>query len=211
MYTMIAQIITAVLSLTVLAAEMYLWIRHGIPETTQMGLVYWTGLTGFSSVVAQFYDISGYLLSIFQLIYEILLVVLLLGVYKRYTPKNYMVLGVLTLFIPAARYVVIFVLRNRPSIDYDAYMRARREAYMRQQQQYHNRYGNPYNNPYNNPYGQNNSPYGNPYNSQNQNRTNGASGDPFEEFSSSKNQSDTQNGGNRSNTSNGGTGDGFFE
>ncbi|MBE7077923.1 MAG: hypothetical protein E7377_04380 [Clostridiales bacterium] len=189
MYAMIAQIITAVLSLMVLAAEMYLWVRHGVPEITEMGSAYWTGLKGFSLTVAQFYDLSGYLLSIFQLIYEILLVVLLIGLYRRYTPKNYMTLGILTLFVPASRYIVIFVLRNRQSIDYEAYMRARREAYMRQQQQYYNRYDNPYNNPYNNPYG---SQYGN-------GNSRSAPEEPFAEFSSTNN------------SENNGDSDGFFD
>jgi len=123
------------------------------------------------------------------LIYEILLVVLLIGLYRRYTPKNYMTLGILTLFVPASRYIVIFVLRNRQSIDYEAYMRARREAYMRQQQQYYNRYDNPYNNPYNNPYG---SQYGN-------GNSRSAPEEPFAEFSSTNN------------SENNGDSDGFFD
>ena len=198
MYAMIAQIVTAVLSLTVLAAEMYLWIRHGAPEVTEMGSAYWPGLKDFSQTVAQFYELSGYLLSIFQLIYEILLVVLLIGLYRRYTPKNYMALGILTLFVPASRYIVIFVLRNRQSIDYEAYMRARREAYMRQQQQYYNRYGNPYNNPYSNPY---NSPYGSQHGN---GSSRPAPEEPFAEFSSTNNSEN-------SSKENNGDSDGFFD
>ena len=187
MYAMIAQIIITVLSLLALASEMYLWISFGVPEVSQMGSAYWTGLTGFALTVSKFFDISAYLLSIFQLAYEILLVILLMGLYKQYAPNQYMVLGVLTLFIPLAHYIVIFALRNRAAIDYNAFMRAKHEAYMRQQQEYRNHYNpyNPYNNPYGNPYHRGDEGgYGAPYN-------NGRYGqntppeEPFAEFSSS--------------------------
>ena len=66
-----------------------------------------------------------------------------MGLYKNYQPKNYTLLAMIDLFIPLAHFIVIFVNRNKPYIDFDAYMRARREAYIRQRQQYHG-YGNPY-------------------------------------------------------------------
>ena len=209
MYAMIAQIITTILSLMVLSAEMYLWTKHGVPQVTELGTAYWTGLSGFSLTAARFYDISAYIVSIFQLIYEILLVVLLMGLYKRYSPKNYTTLGILALFIPAARYIVIFVLRNRQAIDFEAYMRARREAYMRQQQQYQNMYGNPYGrpygNPYNNPYRSNpyGGAYGNPYGASSNHSA--PPEEPFAEFSSSSNTT------NNNNDSEDGASDGFFD
>ncbi|MBP3434327.1 MAG: hypothetical protein J6K50_03545, partial [Clostridia bacterium] len=119
--------------------------------------------------------------------------------YKKYYPKNYLVLGMLSLFIPLSRFVIVFVLRNRNAVDYDAYMRARREAYMRQQQQYRNTYGNPYGGGYGSPY---NNPYGNPYGGNpyaQQPRPQQEPEDPFSEFSGGKSTSSAdknQNNGN---------------
>ncbi len=180
LYTMIAQILTTLLCGVTIAAEIYLYATLGEPELlTNLGMPYWGVLSGFSATAYDFFDISAYIIPILQLVFEILLLILLMGLYKKYYPKNYMILGFLVLFMPLARFIVIFVLRNRTAIDYEAYMRARREAYMRQQQQYQNMYGNPYQNPYNR------NPYANPYNPQggypNQNPE---TEDPFEEFSS---------------------------
>jgi hypothetical protein len=100
---------------------------------------------------------------------------------KKYAPKNYMVLSILVLFIPVARFIVIFALRNRQPIDYEAYMRARREAYIRSQQQYYNRQ-----NPYGNPYGGQYNPYGQDTPSPRKPE------EPFGEFSS-QNNGDAQN------------------
>jgi len=188
MYAMIAQIIATVLCILAIASNLFLWISEGAPQMEmQSGNYYWTGLTGFALTVAKFYDISSYLLPIFQLFFEIFIVVLMMGLCKKYAPKNYMALGILTLFVPISRFIIIFVLRNRQPIDYDAYMRARHEAYMRRQQQYYNQqnpYGNPYNNPYNNPYG---NPYGNPQNAYGQNAGNAQKpDDPFGEFETEK-------------------------
>ncbi len=171
MYAMIAQIVATLLGVLTIVAEMYLCFEYGDPQFAEMGMAYWSNLTGIGFKVSKFYDISGYLFSIFQLVYKIFLVILLTGLYKQYAPKNYLSLALLTLFIPMSRCIIIFVLRGRKAIDYEAYMRARREAYMRQYQQYHNPYGNPYQNP--NAYGSGqNGQYRAP-----------KPQDPFEEFS----------------------------
>ena len=177
-YAMIAQIVSTLLCFLTIAAEQYLWITQGEPKISDYGY-YWTGLTGFALTVHKFYDISGYILPIFQLFVEIFLVVLMMSLCKKYAPKNYMALSMLTLFVPISRFFIIFALRNREPIDYEAYMRARHEAFMRRQQQYYNQQ-NPYGNPYGRPY--NNNPYG-----QNPNGQNGVPQDePFAEFSSDK-------------------------
>lgn len=158
LYTMIAQILTTALCAITVAAELYLYIVNGTPQYDEWGSPFWLNLSGFSVTAEKAYNVVGYILPIFQLVYELLMLILLFGLYKKYYPKNYMFLGILSLFIPTARFIVVFVLRNRKAIDYEAYMQARREAYMRQQQQYYNTYGNPYggyNRPYGNPYGQN--------------------------------------------------------
>ena len=188
MYAMIAQFVATTLCIFAIVAFAYLCAMHGAPKITEFGY-HWTGLAGSSSsTVYSFYEISGYLLPIFQLFVEIFLVVLMMSLCKKYAPKNYMLLSMLTLFIPVSRFFIIFALRNRAPIDYEAYMRARHEAYMRRQQQYYNQqnpYGNPYGRPYNNPY---NNPYG-----QNPNGQNGApkAEEPFAEFSSDKKDGNT--------------------
>ncbi len=194
----------------------------------ESGSPQWPGLTGFAMYVRNYYYFSDFIVSIAQLAYTIMLFILLMGLYKKYYARGYLLISWLALLVPASRYVAVFVLRNNKAIDYDAYMRAKREEFMRRQQQ--NPYGNPYNRgPYNQgPYSQN--PYGgNPYNQppdgygQNNNPSGGqksAPDDPFSEFasgsSSGKNSSDKGNsadgtgGSNPSGTSGGSGGDDLF-
>ncbi len=187
LYAMLAQIVTTLFCLLVIAAQTYLIATVGEPQVDQLGSPYWGGLTGFPVIAERFYTIGSQILFIFELVYQILTVVLLMGLYKKYYPKNYILLGILALFIPLSRYVVIFVLRNRKAINYEEYIRARREAYMRQQQQYYNTYGNPYGNPY----GQHQQPgQQNPYNHPPQNKPE----EPFGEFGGKKEGAETPSG-----------------
>lgn len=162
LYATIAQIVTAVFCIAIAVSEVYLYAVGGMPKYNEWNEPYWTNLQGFSRIVFNFFDVSTYIFSNLGLVYEVLMLVLLLGLYKKYNPKHYTALGFLALFVPLSRYIVIFVLRNRKPVDFEAYARARYEAQMRQRGQYGNYgYGN---SPYgNSPYG--NSPYGNPYRS----------------------------------------------
>lgn len=171
-YAMIAQIVAVVFTATYIAAELYLYIGHGLPQRGEeaMSAPIWSGLTGFSLTVSKFYEYGGLFSSIIGLVSELLLLVLVMGIYKNYSPKNYMPLSFLMLFVPVARFITIFALRNKRAIDYDAYMRARQEAYIRYQQQRYGNYGNPYN-------------QGGYYPPQNRPQA-PQNGDPFEEFSS---------------------------
>ena len=161
-YAMIAQILATLVTLAYIAAELYLWIGHGQPTEVGEGLLVtydWLGLTGFAGAVEKFYcEYASMLMMIFQTIFGILMLIVLMSLFKKYAPKNYFLFSFLALFIPISRFITIFAVRNHKAIDYDAYVRAQREAYMRRQQ-YHYGYG-PYGNPYNNPYGQ--PPYGAP-------------------------------------------------
>jgi type II secretory pathway pseudopilin PulG len=118
-----------------------------------------------------------------------------------------MMLSLLVWFVPVAPYVKVFALRNRKEIDFAAYMRAKQEAFFRQQQQYRNMYGNP-NNP-NNPYGTYTwgpTPNGqNPY-ARNTSQTNEQKpeDEPFSEFSSNKKPEKDSSHSNEN-------GDGFFD
>lgn len=187
LYTMLLQILVTIFSGACIAAEMYLYIGHGMPQIEGvLETPYW-GLTGFAGFVEEFYSLSNFLYSIPELVYTIFMMILLMGLLKQYSPKNYSGLALLSLFVPEARFIAIFVLRKRKAIDYDAYMRARREAYLRQRQQYQNQYGNPYNNPYGNPYGNS---YGNGghYNSPMQDTPPAPPEEPFAEFGTGNQQ-----------------------
>lgn len=206
LWTMILQIVVTAFAAVCIAAEMYLYTVHGVPNI-QDGLQtpFW-GLTGFDGTIEKFYTLASLIYSIPVLLYQIFVMILMMGLLRQYTQKHYSLLSTLTLFFPVVRYVAIFALRNRKAVDFEAYMRARREAYIRRQQQYGNSYGNPYGNPYR-PYG-----YGNPY--QNSNGNGGAYAqppqqtppeEPFAEFGTGKNTNATDD-----EKGNGGEDDGFF-
>lgn len=171
LYAMLAQIACVLATALYLAAELYLYLQHGAPIVdNNFESSYW-GLTGIAGKIEKFYEIIPYVTGILELIAQVLFYVLIVGLCKKYAPHNYMFLSLLTLFVPMARFVLVFCLRKRQPINYEAYMRAKREAYYRRQQQYYQQYGNPYQNPYGRPY----TPPQNPTAQKPQ--------DPFEEFS----------------------------
>ena len=167
LYAMLAQIATILVCFASLAAVIYLYMAHGLLLIDETGFLLLdetivtqgAALSGFAKVCFNYCILSNYILSILQLIYEILVFVLFLGLYKKYIPANYFGMGMLTLFLWPSRYIITFSIRNRQAIDYEAYIRARQEQFMRSRQQYGN-YSNPYGKPYGNPYG---NPYNNPY------------------------------------------------
>ncbi len=179
LYTMLAQIVATAFTVVYTAAEIYLYYNHGAPQTDSIiSSSQWVGLTGFSLTVSKFYDYGGYIMNILGLVVQILFIILLMSAYKKYAPNNYLLLSVLSFMLPVVRFIAIFALRKKVPVDYDEYMRKRREEYMRRQQQYYNNgYGNPYGNPYGQqPYGQNQNPYSPPKKEE----------DPFEELSKDK-------------------------
>ncbi len=185
-YAMIAQILSVVVTLLYISCECYLYVMHGAPlssDTNLLALPQWDTLTGFSEVAYTIYEYSGAVYYIVGLISQIMLIILTLGLYQKYSPRNYRILTVLAFMFAPARFIIAFVLRNRPPVDFEEYRRRQYEAYMRRQQQYYNQYGNPYNNPYGRPpYGGN--PYGNGYGNNGQNQNDTPAEEPFEEFSS---------------------------
>ncbi len=205
LYAMIAQIVAVLLSVSYVFSTWYLYYNFGLPlqEETLLGLPYWPGASAgsFSSFVQSFYQYASSFLSILGLVSRIFMIILVMGLFKRYAPGGYRGLGLLCFFLPEARFIVVFVLRNRPVVDFEAYMRKKREEFMRRQQQYYNTYGNPYGNPYNR-YGQ-----GNSYPS-NGGQSSPKEEDPFSEFSSSN--KGTENGTNDGKNGDG-TSDGFFD
>lgn len=201
LYAMIAEICSTLFTYAYIFAECYLYMTHGAPQYTTEGMEipHWAGLTGFDATLFDFYEFANFVYPIISLVAEILLLVLVMGVYKKYSPNNYMMLSMLTLFFPLARYITVFAIRKAEPVDYDAYMRAKRDAYIRRQQQYgnpYNRYGNPYN-PYGNPYGQGGyaGQNGGQYQQPKQE-------DPFEEFASKGGKTESETDANS---------DGFFD
>lgn len=214
LYAMIAQILATAVCFLAIASEIYLYFKCGLPQVNPTEIwdglkiydLYWEGLTGFDNVVYQYYNtFSYYIISVFDLIAEVFMLVLLMGLCKKYIPSNYVLLSILSVFFVPARYIVVFILRKRKAVDYAAYMRAKQEEFQRRQQQYYNQYGNPYNrppyqnggyNPYGNPYGQQN-PYAQ---QQRQNPQPKPDDDPFAEFASENKNGRNSSSGNGENT-----------
>jgi hypothetical protein len=203
-YALIAQSLCALVCGMMIASQMYLYIgcvenMHIVKDVQLIGeqevvvgtRVYWTNLVGFEKVINVFYVYGSSILSIFELAYEVLMLVVVIALLRKYAPKNYFPLSILALFVPLSRYIMVFALKKRPAIDYEAYMRRRRADYIHQQQQYYNQFGNPYANQGGqyNPNAQGNP---NPQNNQTP-----PPSDPFEEFSSgASNAGEQPNGGN---------------
>ena len=155
MSAMIMQICTVLLTCGGVAAEVYLRLVVGAPQEGDLGLIWPNNLTGISAQLLTFYEVVGYVLPIVQLVFEIFFIILAMSLYKKYAPKNHMFFSMLTLFIPISPYIIIFAIRNNPAVNYEEYIRAQREAYVRRQQQYYNTYQNSYNRYENGNYGAN--------------------------------------------------------
>lgn len=133
MFAMIAQIVNAFLCLAYIFAECYLYYTHGAPVYSN-GVLMWADLLGFARIAYAFYNICYYLISITSLAYTVLIFILFLGLFRQYEPKASYLLSFLVAFIPLSRYIIVYVLRKRKAIDYDTYVRAKREEYVRRQQ-----------------------------------------------------------------------------
>ncbi len=192
LYAMIAQIISTLLSVAYIFAEIYL-ISNFKPLVDEMNTIYWVGLKGFAGTVNTFYEVGGYFMSLFPLVTQILLLILMIGFFKKYSPRNFRLLAVITFIIPMMRFIFIFAFRNREPFDYEAYVQRQREIFISRQQQYYNGQ---------NPYGNQNNPYGNPYNNSNNTPYGGQQpsqpDDPFDEFAENapaqENGEDTRDG-----------------
>lgn len=189
LYAMLAALVSTLYFAAVIVAQILLFTIY---RNDSVDGSIWTNLTGFGNFVYNFYMISDLLGGIVELIYVILLFILLTGLYKKYYAKGYLILSWVGLFLPVSRYIVVFVLRNNKAIDYEAYMRAKREEYMRRNPYGpYGPYGGPYNpgnqGPYNQgPYNQgpyNQGPYNQgPYNQGPYGQSGSAADDPFAEF-----------------------------
>lgn len=189
-YAMVAQIVAFVGCGLIMLAEGYLFTQCGeINVDPSTGMLLPPELTGSEVTIYNAYDVGGYVLSVVNLVYQILLFIVVMALYKSYSVKNYMPLSFLQLFVPMSRYIVVCVLRNNKAVDYDEYMRQKREEYIRRHQQY-----NPYGHTPYGPYSQHN-PYANqpPYNDPSKGEGKKPE-EPFEEFSSDKKPDQTSGG-----------------
>lgn len=142
LYAMLSQIVAVIFSLCAMLAEFYLFCFEG--ETMLVdasGYAIWESLGKLGMIAYRYYSISEYLIAVPSLLQSVLFFVLVMGLYKKYSAKNYLMLSWLELFVPLSRYIVIFVLRNKKPIDFDEYMRKKREEYARRMASYGNPYG----------------------------------------------------------------------
>lgn len=175
LYAMLAQIVGFVLCVMSAISEYHLFVACGDTLIIDPnGYVCWESLPASGMYAYNYYKVSEYLVSIVGLIEMVMVFILAMGLFKKYSPRNYMLFSWLTIFIPVLRFILIFVLRNNDPVDFDEYMRKRREAYARQASAYG---GNPYGR---SPYG--GSPYGNPYGARETERPKPPE-EPFAEFS----------------------------
>ena len=191
LWVMIAEIVATIYHIMYAVAIYVLFVENGsLCELTQTNVgsyVIWTGLSDSAVFWYQFYN-AFIILSILTLVYTILLLMLYMGFYKRYAYRNATWLGLGGVIIAFFNGVATFVLRERNRVDYEVIIRARQEAYRRQQQggAYGNPYGNPYGGPYRSPYGS--TPPASPSSPSGQEPFGEFNDDPFGEFSSSSSE-----------------------
>lgn len=150
LYAMIAQIANLLLSILFIASQYYLFVECGdaLMIDQSSGRILSENLSKTGRVLNACYEVTGSLMSIFSLLESVLVFILIMGLFRKYSVKNYMVLSFVALLVPMARFVIIYILRNNAPINFEAYMRAKREAYVRRMQSYGNPYGAPNTPPY---------------------------------------------------------------
>ena len=227
LYVMLVQIAVFAVCAMDVAAQFILFSPKYIENlNVTKDAFFWSGLSGKMVYVEAFYRSSELFISLLSFAYQILTLILVMALYKKYNPRSFRILAIVSALQPLARYICIFVLRNRQAIDYEAYVRARQEEFFRRQQeqyrQYQQQYGNnPYGNPFGGPFAGPFGPYGNPYQNANngQNTQHGTQSDgqkrpeePFGEFSGGNSGGDNSSGDNSSGGTGGSNGgDGLFD
>ena len=186
LYAILAQSIGFVLCALYMLSVFYLFVYCGadiiIDESS--GALSYIGAGALGRYACNYYNLSSFFISIVSLIQTVMMLILVMGLFKKYNAKSYVILSFVTLFIPLSKGIIIFILRNNKAIDFDAYMRAKREEYMRRAATYQNQYGGYNQNPYG---GYNQNPYGgyhqNPYGAPQPPRP---PKEPFSEFADQK-------------------------
>ena len=132
LYALIAQILLVILCATEIIGHAYLWTTQGTPSFDQFDQPYWSEAQGVAaSLNTYLYSYNGFIRSIIQMVYEIMVFIVLMGVYKRFAPNSHFLFSILSLFIPLSRCIILFAIRNHEEVDYDAFMRQKREEFIR--------------------------------------------------------------------------------
>ncbi len=143
LWTMIVEIVCFLTSAVLVFCEVYLYAAVGAPQNVGTGVLIWMDLQGVARSIYTTYQIFSYVLPIAQLVCEVLLFILFLGYFRRLKPRNAGLFAVIVLFLPLARYLLVFIFRNAPVINYEEYVRMQREEFERRYGAYGNPYGNP--------------------------------------------------------------------
>lgn len=188
LYAMIAQIVATLFMAAYTAVSTLLFVGYGdYLQPSQYGYGYeWVNLPAAAEPLRRFIwvcDGGGGMIGltgIIDIVYWILLLILMIGLFRKYAPQQATMFSLFSFFVPVTRFVFIFALRNRQAIDYEAYMRKQREEFIRRQQQ-QGQYGpyGPYG-PYRGGYSQ--GPYGGNSNGGQQQSAPRPPEDPFAEF-----------------------------
>ena len=93
LYVMLAQIIATLVCAAAIAVEILLFTKYKGNMVPKDNGWEWTNMWGAAGYVLNFYYISDYIISIVQLIYQVLLFILLMGLYKKYYTRGYMLLS----------------------------------------------------------------------------------------------------------------------
>ena len=127
LYAMLAQIVLTLLCALEVFGMIYLWTTQGAPSFDAY-YPYWGEAQGAALAMTKYLSFyNGFIRSIIQVVYEIMMFIILMGIYKKYSPSSHFILSVVSLFVPLSRCVILFVIRNKEKVDYDAYMRKKRE------------------------------------------------------------------------------------
>lgn len=140
-FVMAAQIIAVLVGGFTIFAEVtlnanYLLKAVSSADGRTLSLVYVTESGGapssrFAMFLIGYVNVASYVLSIVELVYSVFLFITASALFRTYAPASYTWLAFLSLFIPAAFPIIVFVLRNKPPVDYAEYIRKKREAYYR--------------------------------------------------------------------------------
>jgi hypothetical protein len=195
---MIAQAIAVVVTAAYVVTNSILFIQYGnYLEITSEYSYEWVNLPAQGEWLRRFIwvlDGGGGMIGVLQiadLAYKLLLLVLLMSFFRKYAPRQALLFSLISCFAPEARYIFIFVLKDKQAINYEEYMRRQQEEYIRRRQQSGYPYG---------PYGY--GPYGHGASPNTQSNPQKAPEDPFAEFSSGT-DGKTEQKGNSSNSSGG--------
>lgn len=191
LYAMIVEMVASAYYVLMSAAMYVLYVQNAALYELLNGIPTWNGLSVSATRWLNFYAISSnYVVGLLSLVNAVLILMLFIGFYRRYAAhRNAIWLAIGGVFIPFFNGIAVFVLRGRDRIDYEAILRARQEAFKRQQQQWQNGQFGPYGG---GPYG----PYGGPMggNGQSWSQQPPKPEDPFGEFKGGGSESGSSDG-----------------